>query len=181
MALRSVSTSNFLRYDGRSGDWLWGGEKIHNPVFLADLKNLAEGWIFIQKGKRPDRLFDPDGRWPPCPSPEHKQGALLRVKMQGAITGAGDLTVTQIGCLKALDRIHDQFVAEHGKHKGKVPILAVQGSVAFGQALAPVLHLQGWTPRPVDLPDKVPYKPDEAWDRDAVVDPSDVLDPDDAI
>ena len=103
------------------------------------------------------------------------------MKMQGAITGVGDLTVTQVGCLKALDRVHDQYVAEATKHKANVPILAVQGKEAFGLAVAPVLRLQGWAPRPNDLPDKAPYRADEAWDRDAEVDPSDALDPDDTI
>jgi hypothetical protein len=181
MALRSVSgnAGSYLKFSGRTGDWYWNGEKIDNPVFIADMANLAEGWIHYPKGKRPDRLFDPDGGWPPCPSSEHKQGMLVRVKMQGAASGAGDFTATAIGVLKAFDRIHDQYVAESPKHEAKVPIIAAVGKESFGLAVAPVLRLQGWAARPVDLPDKPPYKSDEAWDRDSVVDPADVLDPDD--
>jgi hypothetical protein len=181
MALRSVSgnAGNYLKFSGRTGDWYWGGERIENPVFLADLKNLAEGWIYYPKGMRRERLFDPEGGWPPCPSSEHKQGMLVRVKMQGAITGVGDFTATAIGALKAFDRVHDQFMAEREKHKGKVPILAAAGKEPFGLAVAPMLRLQGWAERPADLPDKAPYKSDEVWDRDTVVDPTGVLDPDD--
>ena len=60
--------------------------------------------------------------------------------------------------MKALDRVHDQYMAEGDEHRDKVPILAVQGKEAFGRAVAPVLRLQGWAPRPADLPDKPPYK-----------------------
>ena len=56
---------------------------------MCDLKNLAEGWFHLETGKRPVRLFDPDGGFPPPPHPEAKQGILVRVKMQGAATGVG--------------------------------------------------------------------------------------------
>ena len=55
MALRSVSSNNYLKFSSRTGEWSWGGETITNPVFLADLKNLAEGWIHYPKGQRPDQ------------------------------------------------------------------------------------------------------------------------------
>ena len=98
MELRSVSSNNYLKFSGRTGEWSWGGETIANPVFLADLKNLAEGWIYFPPAEGAsglNGLFDPDGGWPPCPSPEHKQGVLLRLKIQGAITSVSAIfTVT---------------------------------------------------------------------------------------
>ena len=181
MALKSATTSNYLKFSGRTGEWSWSGEPVQHPVFLCDLANLAEGWIHLEKGKRPIRLFDPDGGFPPPPHPEAKQGILVRVKMQGVASGVGELTLSQGGALKALDRLHDQYVAEREKHKDQVPIVGVAGREQFGLAWAPVLRLQGWAPRPVDLPCSPPYKPDEAWDRDAVVDPTDALDPDDGV
>jgi hypothetical protein len=183
MALRSVSANagNYLKFSGRTGSWSWGADEITDLVFLADLKNLAEGWLLYQKGKRPDRLFDPDGGWPPCPSSEHKQGMLLRVKLLEPITGGGEFSTTALGALRAFDRVHDQYIAERRRHRGKVPIIAVTGRESFGLAMAPVLRLQGWQERPVDLPDGPPHKPTEAWDRDAAVDAADALDPEDEL
>ena len=64
----------YLKYNAKSGRWsvrnLDGSEnEVQNPAFIADLENIATGWMKFVEGQPPSRVIDPSTTSPAPSAP----------------------------------------------------------------------------------------------------------------
>ena len=134
-------------------------------VMLADLDNAESGWLFFSKDG-PDmvmvRMADLASgatQLPPQPSPEHKLGVRLLVKLHSSIAGGAPLrevaSSAKVFC-RAFDLLDTDYVAERDKHPGDLPVVGLSGpaltiKTGSGQKTStnfqPQFKIIGWAPR----------------------------------
>ena len=113
-----------LKYDARIGafytedrvrdtDDVWRTEQgnIDRADFRAifDMKNVEVGWLDFHRGAPPDaKLVPVGGEWGEAPSPKHKLGVRLIVKLDDTIDGSvRELMSTSVGLWAGVDFLHD--------------------------------------------------------------------------
>ena len=75
----------FIKYNAKAGRWFLrdsdGDKEIPMPLgFVADVDNIATGWMKYQEGQAPQRRFDPDLQTPaPSPGEGFKRGFVMMV------------------------------------------------------------------------------------------------------
>lgn len=163
----------YLKYNAKSGRWsvrnLDGSEnEVQNPAFIADLENIATGWMRFVEGQPPQRTMDPSTSTPaPKPSDDHKRGFILAVYSKNICGGPAEISGTSNVLANVIKNLYAQFEAQRGANPGKVPVVECNGVTAekskYGTNYAPNLTITKWVDRPADLPDASPAHPNDIY------------------
>jgi hypothetical protein len=81
------SIKPYVKFNAKADKWFAKGEtgdvEIGRPTFIADLANIATGWLNFKEGQAPERAIDPShDRAAPCPGEGFKRGFVLAVYSQ---------------------------------------------------------------------------------------------------
>jgi hypothetical protein len=146
------------RVQDDTGDWETKQTDITDSFSaIVDMENIEIGWIAFSSGGPPDFKMVPVGsEIGERPSDNHKEGFRVRMKLaNGAGNDVRELTSTAKSNWQSLDDLHDEYLNERSKHKGKLPIVGIaevaQVKTAAGTNYRPIFVITGWTKRPADL------------------------------
>lgn len=167
----SGTFSPIVKYDARAGR-LFRVDKDANgstPVditrsfkALFDFEQVEVGYILFTNGGAPDfRMVAYGGGMPLKPTPDHKQGIRMHVKL--APTCGGDvreLSGTANAFLRGINTVHDQYLQQAGANPGKLPVVVLEDTQAVESGsgakrstnYTPIFSIAGWAPRPADMP-----------------------------
>ena len=166
------SIKPYVKFNAKADKWFAKGEtgdiEIGRPTFVADLANIATGWLRFREGQAPERVIDPSlDRAAPCPDEGFKRGFVLAVYSQKFFGGLAELSSASIHMGNALRELYADFERERASHPGQVPVIACTGSEPmkdrYGVNYKPLLELVKWVDRPAELPDASPVEPSEIW------------------
>lgn len=167
------SAKAYLKFNAKSGRWgfraLDGTEnEISDPTFIADLANIATGWMKFTEGQPPEKIMDPAiDQAAPQPSREHKRGFILNVYSKNFFGGVAEISGTSMALSNAIKAVHSQFESERADNAGKVPVIAAKGAEAqkgkFGTNYMPKLSIAKWVDRPADLTDASPARDEDIY------------------
>jgi len=140
-----------------SGEWENDDVDIQMPVkLIADLENLEVGWVAYVP--TPSFVMTKvGGAMPAKPTEDHKMG--FRVHLYNDELGLRELSSAAKTVVRALDELHDQYVAEAPANEGKVPVVEIKGGKKIkvntpGGELSfrvPDWSIVGWTDRPKQM------------------------------
>ena len=162
----------YVKYNAKADKWLTKGEagdvEIGRPTFVADLENIATGWLLFREGQAPERRIDPAlDRPAPSPGEGYKRGFVLAVYSARLFGGLAELSSASIHVGNALREVYATFEQHKAEHRGEVPVIACTGSEPmkdrYGTNYKPRLELVKWIERPAGLPDASPVEPHEVW------------------
>lgn len=167
------TAKSYLKYNAKAGRWsfrnLDGTESdLTDPTFVADLENIATGWMRFVEGQPPERIMDPSTDSPaPKPSDNHKRGFILAVYSKNLFGGVAEISGTSMVLANVIKNLYSQFEAEKGANAGKVPVIEAKGVTAqkgkFGTNYAPNMQIVKWIDRPADLADESPAHPNDIY------------------
>lgn len=159
-----------VKWDAKAGDfikvdrendgsgWVKNETEINFPIsFVMDFANMQVGWLSFEGGAPDFQLVKLGDRMPPKPSDEHKQ--CFRVKIASGDLGVREFSHSAKTVMRAMDGLHDQFVAGEAANAGKVPVVTIagtetvkidtpQGELRFK---VPEWSITQWTDRPALL------------------------------
>ena len=167
-----VSFSRYIKSNAKAGRWFVrdesGDREIPMPTFVADLGNIATGWLKFEEGQAPRRRIDFDLQTlSPNPGDGSKRGFVLRVFSQKFLGGAAEFSGNSIHLSNAFKDVYAEWEAQRGNHPGQLPVVQCTGvepsKDKHGTNYRPVLSIVGWTDRPEDLPDARPVEEQEVW------------------
>jgi hypothetical protein len=161
-----------LRYDARHGaaylcdrvrqpDGTWQTEQktINNFTAVFDLPNIEIGWMaFASNGPPSFKMVKADmgADIGAAPSPKHKEGFRLRLKLKGDGGSVREFSSTAAATWQGVDKLHTAFLEEHGKHPGKLPLVKLTGTSPIkspmGLSHEPNFQITDWVDRPPELP-----------------------------
>lgn len=164
-----------VKYDARAGrlhkvDRVQGADPTVTeitPGFAAvfDLANIQVGWVNFQEGGAPDWAMTKVGQpLPARPSPQHKQGFRLDIKLGKSLGGDVRELASAAGCvINAMDALYEAYKASPEAAQGKLPVVGINGTtmVKAGSGAktstnyAPNFVIQSWVGRPLEF-DTVP-------------------------
>jgi hypothetical protein len=155
-----------VKFDARSGriskvDRMMGSDPVVTELkafkAIFDLENIEVGWMLFSAGSAPDlrlvRLGDP---WPDQPSPDHKRGARIVLKLSQADGGdVREMCGNSASFLRGIDALHNAYEAGAKANPGKLPVVALKDTVAVvskGKTMSstnyePVFEIVGWKER----------------------------------
>ena len=167
--------SPIVKYDARAGRMFrvdrtqdaggsWNTENVEitngfQAVF--DLENIQVGWALFAAGSPPSfALVNLGQPIPARPTSEHKNA--FRVMMKLGKSSGGDvreMAAQSKAVIGAMDKLHDAYSAGLKDNPGKLPVVALTGSVPIvttGQGKSstnyqPVFEIVKWVDRPADL------------------------------
>jgi hypothetical protein len=166
IGIRRGSASNpLLKYDARNGalyrvDRNANGEVEQTTIVdfkaVFDLANLEVGWIRFDAGTPPSFKMVRAGQdIGSAPSDKHRQGLRLRVRLAGDKGVAREFSSTAATLWNAIDRLHDEFERNRGKHSGKLPYVRLakleQVRTLLGVVFSPTFEIMSWVVRPAEL------------------------------
>jgi hypothetical protein len=174
MALgKRKDSNNFLplcKYDARTGTfylqnraqvdgtWQTTQRDITDEFRAAfDLEHLRVGWIRFPKGAAPECRLVPVGEdQGDAPSPDHKEGLRVLLKMSPALGGdIRELMSTSHALWNSIDTLHDEYLANAADHAGELPVVVLsevrQTKSGSGTNYTPVFEIADWIQRPADL------------------------------
>jgi hypothetical protein len=175
-----------LKYDARSGLFYtetrvnnrgtWESEQ--NNVTegfrgIFDLKTVEVGWMHFPKGAAPNLVLVPIGQdWGNAPTPDHKQGFRLLVKMPPELGGdVREFLSTAVATWNAIDALHTAYAKQADKHPDQLPMVklteVIETRLTNGTSFVPVFEIDGWVARPVDMPEKQPAATNGGTERKA--------------
>lgn len=157
-----------VKYDARAGRWFRvdGKDNVSDITngFTAvfDLAQIEIGWARFVAGSPPDVSFARvPSPMPQQPTPDHKRGVRLHVKLAKSIGGDMRELMTQASIvMQAIDQLHDAYTAAPEAAQGMLPVVAcptteaVTISTGAGKSTnyKPVLQIVSWVARPAELP-----------------------------
>ncbi len=108
------------------GSWDKVEVEIDLPIkAVADFANLSVGWITFAPTY--SATLAPAGeKMPAKPSADHKQAVSLKLFFKEH--GLREFTPTSKTVMRVIDQLHDQFIAEAGDNKGKMPVIEFSGT-----------------------------------------------------
>lgn len=129
-----------LKFDAKAGDFIavnrepqsdgtWDKTEIEieKPFkFVVDMENLEVGWISFKPGAVNFTLSRIGERLPPQPTPDHKQGVRMKIFMKDH--GLREFSHTSKNVLRAINSLHDSYIAGAEKNPGKMPVVEVSGT-----------------------------------------------------
>lgn len=158
-----------IKFDARAGRIFrrdYTGEGYDNiditRAFKAviDMENIEVGSIAFGTGA-PLFAVAPLGKTPPAPpSPEHKTGARLMLKLGKDCGGdVREIASTAKAFLRGLDELHNAYLAGVIDNPGKLPVVVLADTIGITSGegakkstnYQPVFEITGWVPRPADL------------------------------
>jgi hypothetical protein len=128
-----------VKWDAKAGDFtarnraqtaagVWENDDVdvQMPVkIIADLENVEVGWVAYVP--TPSFVMTKiGGAMPAKPSDDHKMG--FRVRLYNDELGLRELSSAAKTVVRALDELHDQYVAEAPANEGKLPVVEIKGS-----------------------------------------------------
>ena len=127
------SIKPYVKFNAKADKWFAKGEvgdvEIGRPTFVADLANIATGWLRFREGQAPERMIDPSlERAAPCPDEGFKRGFVLAVYSQKFFGGLAELSSASIHMGNALRELYADFERERASHPSQVPVVACTGS-----------------------------------------------------
>lgn len=157
-----------LKYDARAGRTFRvdraDGMSIPTEVAfkaVVDMENVEVGWMHFMAGAAPDmRLYPLGGVWGDQPSPQHKRGLRVLVKLSKDTGGdVRELASSSASFLRAFDALHDTYLAGAAANPGKLPVVVItktvpvtsKGSGQSSTNYEPVFAISAWVDRPADL------------------------------
>jgi len=167
---RGIGSNPLLKFDARNGafyrvDRNSNGEVEQTSIVdfkaVFDLANLEVGWIRFDAGAPPSfkmvRAGQDIGN---APSDKHRQGLRLRVRLAGDKGVAREFSSTAATLWNAIDRLHDEFERNRGKHSGKLPYVRLakleQVRTLLGVVFSPTFEIISWVVRPAELTPAAP-------------------------
>jgi hypothetical protein len=160
-----------LKYDARSGAIYLEDRVNHKGTWenqqrnvtegfrgIFDLETVEVGWMHFPKGAAPNLVLVPIGQdWGDAPTPDHKQGFRLLVKMPPELGGdVREFISTALATWNAIDALHTAYAKQADKHPDQLPMVklteVIETRSANGASFTPVFEIDGWVARPVDLP-----------------------------
>lgn len=181
----SSSGSKFLpvvKFDAKAGEFIavnrtpgesagtWDKEEVEISLptkVVMDMAELEVGWIsFVPTYSCV--MVKAGEKLPPQPSADHKHS--VRVKLFFKDHGLRELTPTSKTVLRALDQLHDQYLAGADKNAGKMPVVTIHGtetkkvSTPQGELRfkIPKWEITGWTDAPAGMKGEEAPKPVKA-------------------
>jgi hypothetical protein len=162
---RGIGSNPLLKFDARNGSFFRVDRNANGEVeqtSIADLKavfdlaNLEVGWIRFDAGTPPSfkmvRVGQDIGN---PPTDKHRQGLRLRVRLAGDKGVAREFASTATTLWNAIDRLHDEFERNRGKHSGKLPYVRMakleQVKTLLGVVFSPTFEIISWVVRPAEL------------------------------
>jgi hypothetical protein len=164
-----------IKYDARGGKLLRIDRENNDNVptdvstgFSAvfDFENMEVGHIYFQSAAAPDFCVAPYGtQAPPAPSPNHKPGIRIIMKLGKASGGdIREMASTAKAFLRGLDTLHDAYLEGVKANPGKLPVVILTGTtpiVSEGKDAngkpqkstnyMPNWGIKSWVDRPKDL------------------------------
>jgi len=166
----------YVKFNAKADKWFVKGDdgdvEIARPTFVADMANIATGWLRFREGEAPERTIDPSlDRAAPSPGEGFKRGFVLSVFSQKCFGGLVELSSASIHMGNAIREVYQAFEEGRANHPGQVPVVACTGSEPmkdkYGTNYRPKLELVKWVDRPVELPDECPVDVSEIWHGDS--------------
>jgi hypothetical protein len=148
----------YVKFNAKADKWFVKGDdgdvEIARPTFVADMANIATGWLRFREGEAPERTIDPSlDRAAPNPG------------------GLVELSSASIHMGNAIREVYQAFEEGRANHPGQVPVVSCTGSEPmkdkYGTNYRPKLELVKWVDRPVELPDECPVDVSEIWHGDS--------------
>lgn len=168
----SGSIKPYAKYNSKADKWFAKGPEgdleIQRPTFLADLKNVATGWLCFREGQAPERVIDPSlDNSAPSPGQDFKRGFVLAVYSQKFFGGFAEMSSASIHFSNAVRELYQQYEDQQGSNPGLIPVVECTGSETmkdkYGTNYRPKLQIIKWAERPADLPDVSPVDKADVW------------------
>lgn len=168
----SGSIKPYAKYNSKADKWFAKGEngdiEVPRPTFVADLANIATGWLMFREGQAPERVIDPSlDHSAPSPGEGFKRGFVVAVFSPKFFGGMAELSSASIHFCNALREVYQKFEEQRASNPGQLPVITCTGSEAmkdkYGTNYKPKLDITKWVDRPVDLPDTSPVDPQDVW------------------
>jgi hypothetical protein len=144
------------RFQSESGAWEKSEEEVKLPLeFAVDFEKMEVGWLSFASGHPDFAMTRVGGEMPARPTPEHKQA--FRIRLTNEDLGLRELSGSSKTLLRAMDKLHDEYVSQSKANPGKCALVVVddletvkvntpQGELRFK---SPLWKIGGW----VDAPD----------------------------
>jgi len=167
--------SPIVKYDARAGRmfrvdrtqdsggaWQTDNVEITNGFqAVFDLENIEVGWALFAAGSPPSFALAKLGQpMPARPTSEHKNAFRVMLKLGKAVGGdVREMAAQSKAVIGAMDKLHDAYSAGLKDNAGKLPVVAMTGSVPIvstGQGKSstnyqPVFEIVKWVDRPAEL------------------------------
>ena len=167
---RGIGSNPLLKFDARNGSFYrvdrnTNGEVEQTSIVdlkaIFDLANLEVGWIRFDAGAPPSFKMVRAGQdISNAPSDKHRQGLRLRVRLAGDKGVAREFSSTAATLWNAVDRLHDEFERNRGKHSGKLPYVHLakleQVRTLLGVVFSPTFEIISWVVPPAELTPAAP-------------------------
>ncbi len=159
-----------LKYDARAGRFFRvdRADGVSTPVdvtrnlkMVVDFENLEIGWIHFAAGAAPSFTMAPFGApLPAKPSPDHKQGLRVCVKLSAECGGdVRELASAAGAFLRGMDDLHTAYEAGKTANPGKLPVVVLSDTLPLESGAGakkstnyqPVFAIAAWVARPKDL------------------------------
>lgn len=124
-----------------------------------DFENLETGWMHFAPGSAPSFALVPMGsQIPPRPTPDHKNGIRVMLKLGKACAGdkpIRELTNSSKAFLSGMEKLYLAYQAERDQHPGELPLVTLEKTVPVKSGsgttsstnYAPVFKITGWAAR----------------------------------
>lgn len=166
-----------FKFNAKADKWFVRGadgvdQEMVRPTFVADLDNIATGWLLFREGQAPERIIDTSLSSPaPIPGEGYKRGFVLMAYSPKFFGGAAEFSSASTHVANAIRELYGEYEAERSAHRGQLPVIACTGSQAMrdkhGTNYRPIFKISQWVDRPADLPDRSPVEPSEVWQGQA--------------
>ena len=128
-----------VKWDAKAGDlikvdrendgsgWVKNETEMTLPIsFAMDFDNMQIGWLSFATGAPDFQLVNLGERMPPKPTDDHKQ--CFRVKIASGDLGLREFSHSAKTVMRAMDKLHDEFVAGQAANAGKTPVVTIGGT-----------------------------------------------------
>jgi hypothetical protein len=132
---------------------------------VAALDIMQVGLMDFPPGAPPNLDLVPAGQhWGDPPSPNHKLGVRLLLKMPTELGGGiREIPNTSVGFWDGVDALHTDYLAEVANHPGQLPEIFIvevrEKKMRSGSSFEPIFAMKRWVPRPPELPEAAPPPP----------------------
>jgi len=150
-----VGTFNLQNRVLENGKWTTEQRDVTDDFrAVFDLANLQRGWIRFSQRAAPDMAMVAAGEDPgDAPSPDHKEGIRLIVKMDGMLGGdVREFLSTSLAIWNSISELHDKYLDGVVEHVDELPVVDLIEVRKSGKAYTPVFQIVSWAPRPDELP-----------------------------
>lgn len=167
---------NYVKFNAKADKWFVRGAdgdvEIRRPTFVADLDNIATGWLRFREGQAPERVMDPSlERAAPLPGEDFKRGFVVMAYSPKFFGGLAEFSGASIHLSNAMKDVYAAYEEAKADNPGKLPVVTCTGSQAmkdrYGTNYRPTLEIVQWVDRPEDLPDESPVAATDVWQGSA--------------